>query len=755
MLISSCLAVLVAHAELPVGDAPEPVPVPHFPSRLHAFVWRNWELVPAERMAAVVGATQEQIEFLGSSMGLSPQLPISAEQLRRSYITILRRNWHLLPYEQLLDLLGWDAAKLAYTLREDDFLYAKLGSRKPRCEPIRWAEPDSSARSRAAHIRSVTVRHFPHGVGEREERLFGFIEDLSRDAPPTKMTPSRFSPRYCYSYFAPYGDPLLEPDLDPYPDGYLARLAEAGADGVWLQAVLYKLAPFTWDESLSEGHAERLEALRALVERASRYGIGVYLYLNEPRAMPLAFYEAHPELKGVTEGDFAALCTSVPEVREWITQAVAHVFREVPKLAGAFSISASENLSNCWSHFQGAQCPRCSVRPPAEVVAEVNCAFAEGIRLAGSDARMIVWDWCWPDEWVEDLMARLPRDAWFQSVSEWSLPINRGGIVSEVGEYSISSVGPGPRALRNWGIARRNGLKTIAKIQAGCTWELSAVPYIPAVELVAEHARNLAATDVDGLMLGWTIGGYPSPNLEVVREIGTGASASPLEAMERVARHRYGAEAAGLVVEAWRAFSKAFREFPFHIGTLYTGPMQYGPSNLLYRSRTGYAATMVGFPYDDLDGWRSIYPADVFARQFEAVAAGFEEGLRPLRRAVEQAPAARREALRRELDVAHAAYLHFRTCANQVRFVMAREALSQADDPLAAKALFRDIERILLDEIEVAKAAYAIQCRDSRIAFEASNHYYYVPLDLVEKIVSCEDLLSRWVRPELVEGTRP
>ena len=28
-------------ADLPQGNAPKPVPFPHFPDRLHAFVWRN------------------------------------------------------------------------------------------------------------------------------------------------------------------------------------------------------------------------------------------------------------------------------------------------------------------------------------------------------------------------------------------------------------------------------------------------------------------------------------------------------------------------------------------------------------------------------------------------------------------------------------------------------------------------------------------------------------------------------------------
>src|ERR1035438_4287103 len=42
---------LLTAADLPRGSAPKPVPFPHFPDRLHAFVWRNWPLVPARRMA--------------------------------------------------------------------------------------------------------------------------------------------------------------------------------------------------------------------------------------------------------------------------------------------------------------------------------------------------------------------------------------------------------------------------------------------------------------------------------------------------------------------------------------------------------------------------------------------------------------------------------------------------------------------------------------------------------------------------------
>jgi hypothetical protein len=733
--------------QLPVGAAPAPVAFPHFPDRLHAFVWRNWPLVPVARLAEVVQAQSADILRLGQAMGLAEPPHITADQRKRSYITVIRRNWHLLPYEQLLTLLDWPAEQLAFILREDDFLYTKLGNLKPRCEPLLYAPPSVATLQRADAIAAVVRDAFPAGGADPGEPLFGFVEALSRPPAATAAPPPRsaFAPRFCYSYFALYGDPLLDTEADPYPDGYLARMAAAGVDGVWLQAVLHKLAPFPWDAAQSTHWQERLANLQALVTRARKHGIGVYLYLNEPRAMPLAFFESRPQLQGVVEGDHAALCTTAPDVQHYLTGAIAAICRAVPDLAGFFTISGSENLTNCWSHHKGDKCPRCGPRPPADVIAELHTLFREGIRQAGSRTRLIAWDWGWSDGWAEGIIGKLPQDVALMSVSEWSIPIQRGGVASVVGEYSISTVGPGPRATRHWEFARQRGLKTLAKIQAGNTWELSAVPYIPAVANVAQHAANLRRAGVDGLMLGWTLGGYPSPNLEVVAEVGGGSD--PDAAMDKVARRRFGDALAPQVVAAWRAFSTAFSEFPFHIGVLYRAPMQYGPANLLWAEPTGYQSSMVGFPYDDLDGWRQVYPPEVFSAQFDKIADGFVQAIAALKAAAGNTASTlpQQQALAEELGVAEAAAIHFRSTANQTRFVQARRTLAAAKLAGEREPVLAEIERVLKDEIALARRLHAIQTRDSRIGFEASNHYFYVPQDLAEKVINCHDLLTRWL----------
>lgn len=738
-------------ADLPMGFAPDPLPFPHFPDRLHAYVWRNWPLVPTNRLASVVGAYPEDIVEIGRSMGLSGPPVISAELRRRSYITVLRRNWHLLPYEQLGALLGWTADQMAFTLREGDGLFWWFGQYKPKLEPLRYAPPTADAQARAREIAAIALEVFPKGADAVEDPPFGFVKRLSvplaRDA--AAGPESLFSPRYCFSYFGTFRAPLSAAD-DPYPDGYLARLAAAGLGGVWLHEPLYRLAPFPWDPEQSRDYKVHLDKLGALVARAAKHGLGVYLYFNEPRPMPVAFFDAHPELRGVIDtdvlpGQVATLCTSVPEVRDYLRDGVATLCEAVPELAGIFTITASENYTNCWSHGHGERCPRCGQRTPEEVIAEVNTTLAEGIARAGSACQLIVWDWGWKDAWVEGIIARLPATAALQSVSEWCIPIERGGVKSEVGEYSLSVVGPGPRALRHWKLARDRGLKIVAKIQAGNSWELAATPYVPVVETVARHAANLRDAHVDGLMLSWTLGGYPSPNFEAVIEMGRPGAPGVDEVLQAVAARRYGATAAPAVAAAWKAFSAAFNEFPFDIRVLYHGPMHLGPANLLWGVPTGYAGrgTMAfAYPVDDLDTWRGIYPAETFIAQLDKVATGFNAAIETLTAALGDHLT---NDLLDEVGVAQACAVHLCSAANQGRFVLARDRLAQAGDATAAGPLLEVLDGVLRSEIALAAHLHALQGRDSRIGFEAACQYFYIGIDLAEKVLNARHLLTTWL----------
>ncbi len=727
--------------ELPEVSNRPPVPTPHFPDTLHAVVWRNWGLVSPERLAKVLETNPEKITDLAASMGLPRQVLIPPAMHERGYITILRRNWHLLPYDQLLQLLDISEKELAFRLREDDFLYIKLGSLKPKCATVKYRETTAEARQREAEIRATVVKHFGDRLQQPAEPRFSFINQFAHGKPqPLPAEPAANKQlRFIYSYFATFGDSLLDPQLDPYPDGLLAQLQASGVNGVWLHTVLRQLAPGTKDfPEFGEDHETRLANLRKLVDRAKRFGIDVYLYVNEPRAMPAEFFKNRAELAGVREGNYAAMCTSDPRVRGWITDSLTHVFREVPGLGGVFTITASENLTNCASHGNQKACRHCAARSEAEIVSEVVGAIEEGVHRAAPHAKVIAYDWGWNGHGdATATIAKLPANVEVMSVSEWSLPIHRGGVLYTIGEYSISAVGPGPRATRHWNAAHERGLKTIAKVQLNNTWELSSVPYLPVLDLVGQHCERLATANVDGLMLSWSLGGYPSHNLELAHTIANQKTPDAASAIQTLANRHYGPKAAPLVSRAWTKFSQAFTEYPYSGDVLYLAPQQLGPANLLYIEPTGYSATMVGIPYDDLDRWRAPYPAQVFADQFQKVADGWADGLTDLAAAHPQIPANLQPAAAADLRVSRAAQLHFASVANQARFILARNELRSATAE-KARAIRQTMSDLIDQETTLATQLFELSSADSRLGYEASNQYYYVPFDLVEKIINCE-----------------
>ena len=75
--------------------------------------------------------------------------------------------------------------------------------------------------------------------------------------------------------------------------------------------------------------------------------------------------------------------------------------------------------------------------------------------------------------------------------------------------------------------------------------------------------------------------------------------------------------------------------------------------------------------------------------------------------------------------------MHFASCRDQALFVMARDA-GDADG----------MRRYARAELERAKAYWPIVRADSRIGFESSNQYYYVPRDVLEKVLSCRMVLE-------------
>src|SRR3984957_19750238 len=160
-------------------EAPEPISEPHFPSPLYEFVWRNWELANADRIAKVLRTTAAAILELGASMGLPKKPHLADDQLTRLYITVIRQNWHLLPEEQIVELLGWTRDRFQFALKEDDFLDIKLGLPKPRCSELVYHAPSAAEKMRAREVRATVHELFGDSINRQGEELFHFVKLLS------------------------------------------------------------------------------------------------------------------------------------------------------------------------------------------------------------------------------------------------------------------------------------------------------------------------------------------------------------------------------------------------------------------------------------------------------------------------------------------------------------------------------------------------------------------------------------------------
>lgn len=826
----------------------------YFPSRLHAVIFRNWDIVPHERLASVLQTDVTTIRQAGATMGLKPPAPLTPEEIHRNVEITLRRNWWLLTRPQIEAMLDMSAREVDEFLSKEAFLPALLASQPDDLTPLKYEAPDSATRARLAwfgrhvkkHLRDVAetpeelrltfVNELcqPHNAGDfipgtkpkhndadlrfgwelqspanRGRVLQNAVEDftdyirniqrvkkfaarssrkiirleitdlsgpaetyalsiksnsielrsatelgLSRGllelerrmaerggpflAPVNETNSPAFSTRYISSYFSLLTDVLGQDVVDPFPDGYLNELKHQDAEGVWIYTLLSDLVPSPVFEGLGVGSEARLKRLRAIVDRAGKYGLKVYLYLNEPRAQFLPFFEKYPDVKGQIEGNMAALCTSTEAVQRHLRGSTDQLFRAVPGLGGVFTITASENLGNCFQHTRKTDCARCAKRKPAEVVAESIRDMAEGVWAANPQAKFIVWDWSWHsvlgEAAPEQIAAQLPKGAGLMADFERGTRIERGAIPMTVDEYSISIVGPSPRARLRGEQARRFGLDYFAKIQLSTTWECGTVPFIPVPALLARKAVAMREAGVTGVMATWTLGSYPSPNTEAFAVALWNPQLSEDAVLRRVAARRYGPDAVESTVRGWSKLSNAFgEEFPY-TADMYAGPLQHGPSLPLYRRDIppplGRASLLNS--KDDYQNWAPPYDPEKMAQLLRHLCDRWDEGLEDLERAVRKTAAPRRRMAERDLGVAWMVGYTYRAYANALDFYKARDAGDIAG-----------MKRIAAEEMKATTEAFRLVRADSRLGWELELQYFYRPLDVLERLISLDAVVDR------------
>ena len=139
---------------------------------------------------------------------------------------------------------------------------------------------------------------------------------------------------------------------------------------------------------------------------------------------------------------------------------------------------------------------------------------------------------------------------------------------------------------------------------------------------------------------------------------------------------------------------------------------------------------VVGYPYDDIQSWASIYPSDVFEKEFKELCAGWKIGIEML---------IPYQGYCSEVDeiilMAQATLSHFESAYHHIMFVNRRGENALLKDDKCKQELLQ----IVHDEMELVQQFIDIKTRDSRIGYESANHYFYTLQDLKEKMINLED----------------
>ena len=715
----------------------QPLRYDWFPTMAQCFIYRNWDMLSAARIALILNTDEGTVCRMAEEMGLSENTADEALWLERGYVTLIRANWHLLTYPQLCTLLGWDEEHLAFMLQNDDFLSVKLGSKKPNVPHLALTPLDEEAKRRTAAIRRVTLE-LRARIPENTERFhFTPLYREAAEAFPPLDGESRFLSAGLCPYAALFGDTFYDERLieASFPDELLRAYAALGVQNLTCQAVLYALVPCRYAPELSVGWEQRIRGLNAVIARLKKYGLKLSLYINEPRELPEYVFEKHPHLRGdVHHPGYASLCLSVPEAQEFLRDAMRRLTEMAPGIGGYSLCVASENHTNCYSHKGAGKttCPRCRMRRPSELYADTVRLIYEGVASVDPSIKVNVSSWGWDSRGPEgpqtkqETVRLLPKQVSVSAVSEHKKKKKFENTEITVYDYSISIPGPSDITRDFLNSVKAEGKRVSAKIQLGNSWELASVPYIPVFRHFYEIVRNLCEQiDPHSVGLTWTMGGFPSPALRMFAEMTR--KDKPIPEYEALIRRLFPTPNGDALTEALNAIDDAFDELPFSIHMMYNGPQHMGPAVPLWREPTGWRSCMIGPTYDDIETPAKDYPADLFLRQFDKLTAGWERGLRLLQKAYEGITPTPADRLL--LECAESAYLHFASARNHIRYVTARP------EKAGTEALIREEETLAIREAELVAA-------NPTLGFEATNHYLYTRADLFEKVLCCRCLLG-------------
>jgi hypothetical protein len=580
-------------------------------------------------------------------------------------------------------------------------------------------------------------------------------------------------PRIWRWAYADFGHDLEESHYETvqanavYTDAILAEIAANGFNTIWVHAILHHVVPSRVFPEFGQRAALHLENMRALIARAGRHNLQVYLYLQPPRGFDArdGFWKNHPQVQGAPmpwetiageHTTFCALCTSTPQVKEYLRDSSAAIGRELPDLGGLILVTATEYPSHCYRSYQAygepdfqsveitpqRGCTRCIERPPADVVTEIITLVNDGLHSTNADAKVIALNWSWNTLEADpspNIIGGLPSDVIL------GIDFERGdekeilGKVRPIDEYAMSFPGPSKRFLGTYKIAKKRDLQVLAKFQVSTTHELATVPSLLLLGNLYERAWQMRKLKVRGFFACWSFGNMLSANTSAFNEFFNAKKLpSRATALREFATHYFGENCdAETTRQAWEIFGEAMNNFPFSIPFLYMAPTNYAlgyplKPGALTRKTAGrsWVADKRG---DDLSACLNApYTLDEIIRGFGLLSRQWKKGAQLFERALKDC-----EGQRTREEVANAWVCHhsFRSTHNVFHVYKLRKNWTNEKMPA--------YQKIIRDELENVQAALPFVEADRRFGYHTEAHaYLYDAPRLKTKIRSLKNQLA-------------
>jgi hypothetical protein len=521
----------------------------------------------------------------------------------------------------------------------------------------------------------------------------------------------------------------------------------------------------TFPELANPNREKNFAELVRLAEMAKSAGVDLYLDAYNPKLPDNhPVFLAHPEAKGATQhgGNIRCLCPSDPETLKFLADSWAEVFRRVPSLGGMVAIIGGEGFYHCYmrSGKGGPDCPRCSRRPPEDVVADLTNAVFRAIRKVKPDAEFLAWPYSafiWSrDPFQMDLISKL--DPGIQLVSEIDKDYlyQKDGYVKNIWDYSIDFLGPSDRFKAQNEAARKRGLKLCAKTESAVSLEMNGVPYIPCLGRWGERMEIIRREKPASIYYAYDITGFSrSRPEELAGRLSWEPAASATEEIRTMAVRDFGRKAADKVIGAWTFFSDAIGHTSYLTHGYYQGPSFIGPGQPLMLNEKNLPKEFFGRLFylaeNDLSEGtsqastlRPIYTSDIRISPAEMAdmdkaAELWDRGVAVLESALGLAEAPYRKEYGRELNMAAYLQTAFRAIAFANHFFTLRadyqglikNAAGSKDARGQMIRLINEMERIVKSDLDNARRGLAIARRDPRLDLAVRLDLDYPALDKI------------------------